>query len=742
MANLDAASDRPGATVSTAFGLPVGTLVSVDATINTIGDHDWFRVFLDAGHSYRFGTRLLGLLDSTLRVLDPAGTVLASNDDAAGQGRASSLVLAVSADGSYLVDVGESGNNATGAYALDISVVDPGDDPAGAASIAVGDTTRVRIDAAFDQDWYRVPLVAGVTYVFEAQGLAGADPTLWLRDAAGRGLAFSDDDGPGVDARIRYRAETSGSHYLDARLFSTGRGELVLSAWADDFADAVADVSGPVLQRGMPAVRGTIGSASDLDLVGFGVEAGQRYRFAVAGSGGLEPTLAVLSDSGVALSADRGGGLASEAAVEFVSQANAVVFLAVGAAAASRGGWSLTGVGAGDETYRPTAGPDDIDAGPGVDTLDGRALAVPLVVDLRLAGGTATPDGSDRFVGFENLLGTIAADRLSGDNGANRIDGLGGDDLLEGQDGNDTLRGGDGGDTLRGGRGDDTLQGEAGSDLASYFDITAAVKVDLAVAGPQDTRAAGFDTLSGIERLSGGAGGDTLLGDAGANTLSGNDGADLLEGRAGDDRLLGGAGADTLRGGPGADLLDGGTEVDLASYFDVAGAVRVDLALAGPQDTVGAGVDTLGAVESLSGGGSGDTLSGDAAANRLWGNGGDDRLTGRGGLDVMTGGAGNDRFEYLATSDAATGGASQDTIADFTLGQDKIVLTAIDANITAAAVGNQVFAFIGSGGFSGVAGQLRYAAGLVTGDVNGDRAADFAIRIGNAAALTASSFDL
>ena len=78
-------------------------------------------------------------------------------------------------------------------------------------------------------------------------------------------------------------------------------------------------------------------------------------------------------------------------------------------------------------------------------------------------------------------------------------------------------------------------------------------------------------------------------------------------------------------------------------------------------------------------------------------------------------------------------------IRDFSHRQgDEIDLSGIDAN--AGAAGNQAFAFIGSKGFSGKEGELQYKKGIVAGDVNGDKAADFHIEIANHHGLAASDF--
>jgi Ca2+-binding RTX toxin-like protein len=64
-----------------------------------------------------------------------------------------------------------------------------------------------------------------------------------------------------------------------------------------------------------------------------------------------------------------------------------------------------------------------------------------------------------------NMVGTAAADRLSGYSGNDTISGGGSSDTLSGGAGNDALRGGPGNDRLIGGQGRDTLVGGTGNDV-------------------------------------------------------------------------------------------------------------------------------------------------------------------------------------------------------------------------------------------------------------------------------------
>lgn len=137
-------------------------------------------------------------------------------------------------------------------------------------------------------------------------------------------------------------------------------------------------------------------------------------------------------------------------------------------------------------------------------------------------------------------------------------------------------------------------------------------------------------------------------------------------------------------------------------------------------------------IEDATGGSARDLIWGNDSNNILNGLGGDDVINGFGGNDTLTGGTGNDLFVFdrLETGD---------TITDFAAG-DHIDLRAIDAN--AGLNSDQAFDFIGSGAFTNVAGQLRYDGTTLSGDVNGDGIADFAVTIANHAALTTSDFFL
>ena len=92
----------------------------------------------------------------------------------------------------------------------------------------------------------------------------------------------------------------------------------------------------------------------------------------------------------------------------------------------------------------------------------------------------------------------------------------------------------------------------------------------------------------------------TLLGTNDING-TGNGSANVITGNSGNNTLDGGGANDTLIGGDGNDKLTGGAGIDTASYISALIGVTVSLGITVQQDTVGAGKDTLGGIENLTG---------------------------------------------------------------------------------------------------------------------------------------------
>lgn len=119
----------------------------------------------------------------------------------------------------------------------------------------------------------------------------------------------------------------------------------------------------------------------------------------------------------------------------------------------------------GSDTVDGGAGDDTIDGGDGVDSLNGN-LGVDALGNLDATAGmtidlsTQTDSHGDTLAGFENVLGTVFDDTITGNDAANALEGGPGADDLFGLGDDDVLIGGPDADTADGGLGSDACDAE------------------------------------------------------------------------------------------------------------------------------------------------------------------------------------------------------------------------------------------------------------------------------------------
>jgi Ca2+-binding RTX toxin-like protein len=287
--------------------------------------------------------------------------------------------------------------------------------------------------------------------------------------------------------------------------------------------------------------------------------------------------------------------------------------------------------------------------------------------------------------------------------------------------GTDFVWGGRANDKLYGGAGRDVVIGDSGNDLL-YGDDNA------------DSPPGSADQLLGgvgNDTAYGGGGNDYINGEAGKDTLHGGNGSDLIYGGNGADLIVGGAGNDQLWGGSSPNPNGGwfGAAIFVA-WNGVTGLAQT------PQGWTIAGQAQSSDISSdtLRGGAGNDQIWGQGGNDTLFGDAGTDRLVGGLGTDNLTGGAGKDFFIFNSAKESVVG-AKRDIVRDFHRSEhDQIDLRFIDPN--PFKVGDQKFVYIGSQGFGQYhaahpahVGLLRFAGGVLSGDVNGDRVADFQIKV-------------
>jgi Ca2+-binding RTX toxin-like protein len=394
--------------------------------------------------------------------------------------------------------------------------------------------------------------------------------------------------------------------------------------------------------------------------------------------------------------------------------------------------------GPGNDSLYGKNGKDTLDGGPGNDHLDG-GPAEDTINESADTNFTLTNTGLVRGTGETDTLESVEVANLTGGSKANVFD-------LTGWTGKGYL---DGGDDPAHPRTDSLIVGADEDFTLTDTSLTISINsgpIELATytapcCGPPDrptidvailSGGPGNNTLdasgyTGIVRLAGGEGNDTLRGGSGSDVLRGGLGDDTLTGNAGNDLLDGGMGSDTVREtrdawlwvmrnasllidltpASGDEELDTLTNLESAfviggpsvNLFNVSGWTAGSLTVdgGGGADAVGAsGGDTITLTDASitftgSGGAIGlisieiallvgsegdDVLDASAFTGTAWlqGHAGNDRLISGKGNDLLEGGDADDVFVFrqdmVADLDTVAGGKGNDTLdlSAFTLG--------------------------------------------------------------------------
>ena len=210
---------------------------------------------------------------------------------------------------------------------------------------------------------------------------------------------------------------------------------------------------------------------------------------------------------------------------------------------------ALVLLGDGDDEAESGDGPTNVLGGDGIDAVSysdfytDRGIGVAVRLD-DVANDGRPGENDNIHSDVEDIVGSSAADVLTGNAGGNHILGLEGNDLIDG------------------GPGADVLDGGIGADAVTYADRTANLSVRLDGLA-NDGQAGEADNLLQVETITGGSGNDVLAEIGSATSWSGV----LARQRRGL------AQDDVLAGGPGRDTLDAGQGTDTVTYADHTGPV-------------------------------------------------------------------------------------------------------------------------------------------------------------------------
>ena len=239
-------TDDCAASTSTTCQIAVGGSMSGRINIHSsTPDTDWYEITLPAGMD--FGIEVKGsepsdsggtLGDPLLKVYDSLGVAVAdAEDDSSGAGENSRIAsFDAGTGGTFYVEVGEDGSDATGTYTL--SITDScASDTSTACSVTVGGSTSSLIDFDGDADWFSVEVDATNTHEIVVQGGDGsgelAGPFVTVYDSSGTAVSpevSAGDDGDGT-ARIEFFTPASdGIYYIEVRdADDTGTGSYTVS---------------------------------------------------------------------------------------------------------------------------------------------------------------------------------------------------------------------------------------------------------------------------------------------------------------------------------------------------------------------------------------------------------------------------------------------------------------------------------------------------------------------------------
>ena len=189
----EGSSDLP-ANTSTSGVVALGG--SATGTIASEEDADWFKVELQVGQTYQVDLEGSptgqGTLDNPVlnAIYNEQGNLIPLYwDSHTGKGANARLYFQPETNGTYYISAiggwtgSPTGSTHTGTYRLSVSDVTDTEIPAStatAASVAVGGAATGRVEASSDQNWFRVELEAGKTYLIEQRGVIGFLDDPWL----------------------------------------------------------------------------------------------------------------------------------------------------------------------------------------------------------------------------------------------------------------------------------------------------------------------------------------------------------------------------------------------------------------------------------------------------------------------------------------------------------------------------------------------------------------------------------
>ena len=252
--------------------------------LETVGDNDWFKVYLTANNQYQFdlkgsSTSEGTLSDPDLQLMDSSGAFITSDGDS-GTGYNSLISYTAPSSGYYYLGATSYAAGATGTYTLAATAVTTDDYLANTSttgSVSVGYSSTGNVETGGDNDWFYVYLTANKQYQFDLKGSPTSegtlsDPVLQLMNSSGTLITSDDDSGTGYNALILYTASSSGYYYLGAAGNSanaTGTYTLAVTEAGNNLPTGDVTITGTSQQGQILTAANTLADADGLGTVSY-----------------------------------------------------------------------------------------------------------------------------------------------------------------------------------------------------------------------------------------------------------------------------------------------------------------------------------------------------------------------------------------------------------------------------------------------------------------------------------------
>jgi hypothetical protein len=209
------------------------------ASLQSLGNTDWFRVNLTAGTTYVFTESGL-TAEASLNIVPAAGAADVSQlisgavVGAFSTGAARQATFTADTTGAYYVQVSDF--TTAGAFTLGATVATDSYTLAAPGALTVGGSaTSASMQALGATDWFRVTLTAGTTYAFTETGLSAQATIAVASGSAAADTPFVIDPsqaaspGFGLSQTATFTADSTGVYYVEIR-DPTATGAFTLSA--------------------------------------------------------------------------------------------------------------------------------------------------------------------------------------------------------------------------------------------------------------------------------------------------------------------------------------------------------------------------------------------------------------------------------------------------------------------------------------------------------------------------------